>query len=95
MFPEHPTLAWYDAMARRWTTEVVATRQHRTTKRIVGEAWEAERPLLTPVSRRLLARVEGHDTLVPVPEPVAARARDVSGETVELRPLAVYAELVR
>lgn len=95
VFPERPTLAWYDALARRWTTEVVATRRHRTTGQIVGEAWAAERPLLTPVSRRLLARVDGHETLVPVPAPVMVRARDVSGETVEIRPLAAYAELVR
>ena len=94
VFPERPSLAWYDAMARRWTTEAVATRRHRTTKRIVGEAWAAERPLLTPVSRRLLARVEGHETLVPVPEPVGGRVVRAD-ETVELRPLTVYAELVR
>ena len=48
VFPEHPTLAWYDAMARRWATEVVAMRRHRTTKRIVGEAWTEERALLLP-----------------------------------------------
>ena len=96
VFPERPTLAWYDAMARRWTTEVVATRRHRTTKRIVGEAWIEERGLLTPVSRRLLARIEGQETLVPLPDPVSPRQRPaVTGEAVEVRPLAVYAELVR
>ena len=95
-FPERPTLAWYDAMARRWASEVVATRRHRTTKRIVGEAWAEEHGLLTPVSRRLLARIEGLDTLVPLPEPVGARQKPaVSGETVEVRPLAAYAALVR
>ena len=83
-------------MARRWTTEVVATRRHRTTKRIVGEAWIEERGLLTPVSRRLLARIEGQETLVPLPDPVSPRQRPaVTGEAVEVRPLAVYAELVR
>jgi transposase len=96
VFPERPTLAWYDALARRWTTEVVALRRHRTTKRIVGEAWADERPLLTPVSRRLLARVEGKETLVPVPAPLAGVGRVARpGETVEVRPLSVYAELVR
>jgi len=95
-FPERPSLAWYDAMARRWTTGVVATRRHRTTKRVVGEAWTDERGLLTPVSRRLLARIEGQDTLVPMPEPVGARQKPAAlGETVEVRPLAAYAELVR
>ena len=33
VFPERPTLAWHDAMARRWTTEIVAARRHRTTGR--------------------------------------------------------------
>ena len=96
VFPERPTLAWYDAAARRWAVEVVAQRRHRTTKRVVGEAWAEERPLLTPVSRRLLARIEGQGTLVPLPEPVSARQKPAAlGETVEVRPLAVYAELIR
>jgi transposase len=94
-FPEHPTLAWYDEQARRWALEVVATRRHRTTKRIVGEAWAAERPLLTPVSRRLLARMDGLDTLVPVPTPSRPQTAAAAGEAVEVRALDVYAELVR
>ena len=96
VFPERPSLAWYDTAVRRWTTGVVATRRHRTTKRVVGEAWADERGLLTPVSRRLLARVEGQDTLVPLPEPVSARQKPAAlGETVEVRALSAYAELVR
>ena len=96
VFPERPTLAWYDAMARRWTTEVVAARRHRTTGRIVGEAWLEERGLLVPVSRRLLARIEGLDTPVPLPASASApRLPAALGEAVEVRPLAVYAGLVR
>ncbi len=95
-FPERPTLAWYDEQARRRALEVVAKRRHRTTKRIVGEAWAAERPLLTPVSRRLLARVAGESTLVPVPTPVSRpQTAAAVGEAVEVRGLDVYAELVR
>jgi hypothetical protein len=95
-FPERPTLAWYDEQVRRWTLTVVATRRHRTTGRVVAEAWEAERGLLTPVSRRLLARIEGQATLVPLPTPVrAAQTAAAAGDAVEVRPLAVYAELVR
>ncbi len=95
-FPARPTLGWYDEQARRWALEVVAKRRHRTTKRIVGEAWDAERPLLTPVSRRLLARMDGLDTLVPVPTPARAPQMAAAvGEAVEVRPLDVYAELVR
>ena len=95
-FPERPTLAWYDGQARRWALEVIATRRHRTTKRVVGEAWSAERPLLTPVSRRLLARMDGLDTLVPVPTPVSRpQTAAAAGEAVEVRGLDSYAELVR
>lgn len=97
VLPERPALADYDAIARRWALEVVATRRHRTTRRIVGEAWTEERPLLVPVARRLVARAEGLETLpaiVPAPVPAAPRLALV-GETVETRPLAVYAELAR
>ena len=96
VLPERPTLAWYDAAVRRWTTEIVAVRRHRTTKRVIGEAWATERPLLTPVSRRILAKVEGFETLVPVPLPATSRPRlAVLGETVEVRALTAYAELAR
>jgi len=96
VLPTRPTLAWYDAAARRWAIEVVATRRHRTTKRVVGEAWAEERGLLLPVSGRLSARMEGQDTLVPLPGPVSARQKPAAvGEVVEVRPLAAYAELVR
>jgi transposase len=96
VFPERPTIAWYDDAARRWATGVHGARLHRTTGRVIGEAWLTERGLLLPVSRRLLARMEGADTLVPLPGPVSARQMPAAaGETVEVRPLAVYAELVR
>jgi hypothetical protein len=96
VLPERPTLAWYDDAARRWAIEVHAARLHRTTGRVVGEAWAEERPLLLPVSGRLLARMEGQDTLVPLPAPVSAsRMPAAVGETVEVRPLAAYAELAR
>jgi len=96
VLPVHPTLAWYDAAARRWVTEVHAARRHRTTERVIEEAWADERPLLLPVSGRLIARIEGHDTLVPLPAPVGARQTAAAlGTTVEARPLAAYAELAR
>jgi hypothetical protein len=43
VLPVRPSLDWYDAAARRWALDVVATRRHRTTERIVGEAWAEER----------------------------------------------------
>jgi transposase len=94
--PERPTLAWYDEQARRWALEVVAPRRHRTTKRVIGEAWAEERGLLTPVSRRLLARMDGQATLVPLPAPARApQTAAAIGEAVEVRGLDVYAELAR
>ena len=94
--PERPTLAWYDEAARRWAIEVHAKRRHRTTGRVIREAWAEERPLLLPVSGRLIARMEGTDTLVPLPTPAtASRTAAAAGETVEVRPLAVYAERAR
>ncbi len=97
VLPERPTLADYDAAGRRWATDVVAKRKHRTTGRIVGEAWAEERPFLVPVARRLVARAEGLETLPAVlpAAPAAPPRLHVVGETVEVRPLAVYAELAR
>ena len=96
VLPERPTLAWYDGAARRWAIEVHAARRHRTTGRVIADAWAEERPLLLPVSGRLIARMEGQDTLVPLPGPVRPSLSHAGdGETVEVRPLAVYAELVR
>jgi transposase len=99
VLPERPTLADYDALARRWVLDVVVARRHRTTGRIVGEAWAEERSFLVPVPRRLVARAEGLETL---PPPLAAgqpgRPRlTVVDEAVavEVRPLAVYAERAR
>lgn len=97
VLPERPTLADYDAAGRRWATDVVAQRRHRTTKRIVAEAWAEERPFLLPVARRLVARAEGLETVpgvLPLPHAGPPRLQLV-GESVEVRPLAVYAELAR
>ncbi len=92
VLPEYPSIADYDAFAARWRVDVVARRRHRTTGLVIGEAWATEKPLLTPVSRRLLASVEGISVIdVPASE---ARPRQGVGE-VEVRPLSVYAELAR
>ena len=92
--PERPTLAWYDAPARRWAIEVVATRRHRTTGRIVGEAGRtsaAARARQPPPARPDGGR--GHPRAPAGPG--SARGCRCAGETVEVRPLAVYAELAR
>ena len=84
VLPERPTLAWYDAAARRWALEVVATHRHRTTERIIGEAWAEERAFLTPVPRRVLARFEGLEIVAGSPSGAPSRPPlALVGETVE------------
>jgi transposase len=54
ILPHAPGLADYDALGRQWIGEVVLPHRHRTTQRIVGDAWAEERPLLRPLPARLL-----------------------------------------
>lgn len=54
VLPARPTTDDYDAFARRWSLEVVAQRRHRTTRRVVWEAWEEEEGLLRRVPPRIL-----------------------------------------
>lgn len=61
---------------------------------MVGQAWAAERALLTPVPRRLLARFEGLTVIDPDAAPRPAAALLSLGEQVEPRPLAAYAEVL-
>ena len=84
-------------MARRWATEVVASRRHRTTeadrRRGVGRGAAAADARQPPAARP--GRGPGRPSC-PLPAPSArVRTRRCVGETVEVRPLAVYAELVR
>jgi hypothetical protein len=76
--PSEPTRADYDQLGRTWIEEIVLPRRHRTTKRIVGDAWSQERPLLAPVPNRLLHLTRGLLT--------AHRL----GEHVQVRDLAEY-----
>jgi transposase len=88
--PRRPTLADYDALARRWIREVVGKRKHRTTGRIVGEAWAEERTELTPIPPRILGSFDGGRT----PDPHTAEVIDLTerrrGEVVQVRELAEY-----
>lgn len=86
--PRHPTVADYDALARRWIQEVVLGRRHRTTGRIVGEAWADERPLLDPIPARILAGVAGGP--VAATAPVIDLEQRRRGEQVQVRDLAEY-----
>ena len=56
VMPTRPTLADYDDFAARWIAEVILPRRHRTTGRIIGEAWDEERRLLTPIAEHVLQR---------------------------------------
>ncbi len=91
VLPTAPTLADYDALARRWITEVVLPRRHRTTQQIVGDAWAAERPRLVPIRPQLLEGVTAAGPPVP---PVPARVIDLEqrrrGEQVQVRELVEY-----
>jgi len=87
--PPQPTLSDYDAMAKRWVDEVVSVRRHRTTQKVVGEAWAEERELLRPLPARILATLQAPPLLVLSgggADPVQRRL----GERVEVRDLAEY-----
>jgi hypothetical protein len=69
-------------------------RRHRTTTRIVGEAWLEERPLL----RAIPARVHHlySTRLVALPSTVApGTAQRALGEVVQLRDLSEYERAAR
>lgn len=62
VLPVRPSLADYDELGRRWANEVVGARRHRTTGRIVSDAWDEERAVLRPIPARLLSRTAGAHT---------------------------------
>jgi transposase len=94
VLPVGPALADYDVLARRWIEEVVLQRRHRTTQRVVGEAWIEERALLRPIPERILARFGS-----PAPAPLAANVIDLQqrqlGERVAVRDLSEYEVVAR
>ena len=94
VLPQRPTLADYDALARCWIEETVLPRRHRTTGRLVGEAWAEERPLLRAIPRRILAGL-GSPVVVPLPSSVGDNRLRKLGEQVEVRDLVEYEEVAR
>ncbi len=89
VLPTAPTLGDYDHLARRWALEVVATRRHRTTGRVVDEAWTEERALLREIPARIISGLSGERVEAP------ARVIDLSalretGAVVHGRDLADY-----
>lgn len=94
LLPPYPTLADYDAVVQRWIREVVMARHHRTTKRVVGEAWEEERPLLKQIPERVRVKYAGAET-VALPVPQSDERQRALGEIVELRDLREYEAVAR
>jgi transposase len=84
-----PSLADYDALARRWVEEVVLRRRHRTTKRVVGDAWIEEEPQLSAIPAHVLANFVGDRPGVAAPLVVDITPR-LLGEHVEVRSLGEY-----
>jgi len=89
VLPKYPMLADYDAFGQRWVQEIVLRRRHRTTKRIVGEAWQEERALLRPIPERILASF-GSAVIVAMPANVIDLELRRSGEHVDVRDLSEY-----
>ncbi|GAC1529158.1 MAG: IS21-like element IS100 family transposase [Chloroflexota bacterium] len=86
ILPSAPTLGDYDRLARQWRQEIILPRRHRTTGRIIGEAWAEERALLRPVPARLL-----HMPSEPaLPSSVIDLTAHRLGEYVQVRELAEY-----
>jgi transposase len=90
VLPASPSIGDYDRYARRWALEVVAPRRHRTTGRIVAEAWAEERPLLRQIPGRILASLEGDRAGNQTSSMIHLRALRAAGEQVEHRELADY-----
>ena len=90
--PTRPVLADYDALARRWVEEVVVARRHRTTGRVIGDAWREERPALAAIPPRVLAALAGADEAIPSPPCTAVidLEQHRRGERVQARDLAEY-----
>jgi hypothetical protein len=87
--PPSPTLADYDHLAATWCTQVVATRRHRTTGRVVAEAWSTERPLLRQIPDRVLANRRGAGVKDPA-QVIDLGALRTAGDVVEAPCLADY-----
>ncbi|MBJ7601694.1 MAG: IS21 family transposase [Candidatus Dormibacteraeota bacterium] len=93
LLPPYPSIADYDARARLWIQQMVLVRRHRTIKRIVGEAWLAERALLNPVAERVRSRYASNTVVMP--SVVVGAGQRALGEVVQLRDLGEYEEAAR
>ena len=86
VLPPAPTLNDYDQLGLQWREGIVLPRRHSTTKKVIRDAWQEERPLLLPVPARLLHA----STATALPPSVIDLAQRRLGEQVETRDLAEY-----
>jgi len=86
--PPRPALLDYEDLARTWAHDVVACRRHRTTGRVVSEAWEEERDRLLPIPDHLVTLWKGRS--VDPGNVVSITTARTGGETVEHRDLSSY-----
>lgn len=93
LLPALPSLADYDALARTWVERVVLRRRHRTTHRIVADAWREERALLRTIPARILAG-RGCPQIVTLPTVVGPPQGELC-EVVEVRDLREYERAVQ
>lgn len=78
-------------LGRRWAAEIVGARRHRTTGRVVTDAWLEEQPMLVPIPTGLLHRQLGtHAASVEVIDLAAIKAL---GAVVDHRNLADYGRM--
>jgi transposase len=90
LLPAEPSLADYDLLAQHWIHEVVLRRRHRTTGRVVEEAWAEEDAHLRPIPGQLLVKLtERSLTITPTLHVVDHELRR-QGEHVQVRDLAEY-----
>lgn len=89
--PPRPSLYDYEAFARTWARDVVAQRRHRTTGRVVGEAWDEERAHLEPIPEHLLVLWGGRE--VDAVNVIGIAAARSGGDVVEHRDLSAYARV--
>jgi transposase len=87
--PPRPVLADYERLAPQWCTGVVGTRRHRTTGRVVSEAWAQERQLLHQIPDRVLANHRGADVADPA-QVIDLGALRNAGDVVQAPCLADY-----
>jgi transposase len=90
VIPARPSIATYDDFAARWLAEVVLPRRHRTTGRIIAEAWAEERRRLTPIPAHVLQRYAGGEAAARAVLHVVDATQRALGETVEIRELSDY-----